>query len=252
PLKTDGKAVETLEKFSIQATIRSQHGVLNVYSPSHAVTLKRVNDREVQIAFDRDQGALDRDFQLFYSTGKDDIGLTAVVHRPVSADKGFFTLLITPRYSLSEQSKLPQDMVLVMDTSGSMRGAKMEQARKALKYCLNQLGAKDRFGVISFATTVNPYEEKLLDAGSEQVARARKWVDELEATGGTAIQPALEAALKLRPRETDRPFTIVFFTDGQPTIGETDCEKIFKNIVARNTANTRIFTFGVGDDVNAT
>src|SRR4051812_16686997 len=60
PLKTDGKAVETLEKFSISATIKSQHGVLNVYSPSHAVTLKRVNDREVQIAFDKDQGALDR------------------------------------------------------------------------------------------------------------------------------------------------------------------------------------------------
>src|SRR5947208_2902470 len=92
PLKTDGKAVETLEKFSISATIKSQHGVLNVYSPSHAVTLKRTNDKEVQIAFDKDQGALDRDFQMFYSTGKDDIGLTALVHRPISTEKGFFTL----------------------------------------------------------------------------------------------------------------------------------------------------------------
>src|SRR5207248_8223495 len=64
-------------------------------------------------------------------------------------------------------------------------------------------------------------------------------------------QPALEAALKFRPQGTDRPFTIVFFTDGQPTIGETDVEKIYRHIVARNTANTRIFTFGVGDDVNA-
>ncbi len=251
PLKTDGKAVETLEKFSVSATIKSQHGVLNVYSPSHSISLKRINDKEVQIGFDKDQGALDRDFQLFYSTGKDDMGLTALVHRPISTDKGFFTLLVTPRHSLGERSKLPQDMVLVMDTSGSMRGPKMEQARKALTYCLNQLGPRDRFGLISFATTVNPYEEKLLDASSEQVRKARKWVDELEATGGTAIQPALEAALKLRPSGTDRPFTIVFFTDGQPTIGETDSDKVFKNIVARNTANTRIFTFGVGDDVNA-
>src|SRR6185369_17166398 len=108
-----------------------------------------------------------------------------------SGDKGYFTLLVTPRLSLGEKNKIPQDLVLVMDTSGSMRGPKMEQARKALKYCLNQLGPKDRFGLISFATTVNPYEEKLLDASSEQVNKARKWVDELEATGGTAIQPAL-------------------------------------------------------------
>ncbi len=252
PLKTDGKAVQTLEKFSIDATVKSQHGVLSVYSPSHAVTLKRVNDREVQVGFDKEQGALDRDFQMFYSTGKDDIGLTSLVHRPLAGDKGFFTLLITPRMSLGEKNKLPQDLVFVMDTSGSMRlGGKIEQARKALKYCLGQLGPKDRFGLVSFATTVNPYEEKLLDASQEQVNKARKWVDELEATGGTAIQAALEAALKLRPRDTDRPFTVVFFTDGQPTIGETDSDKIFKNVVARNTSNTRIFTFGVGDDVNA-
>src|SRR5262245_19919711 len=252
PLKTDGKAIETLEKFSISATVKSQHGVLKVYSPSHGITMKRVSDKEVNVGFEKDQGVLDRDFQLYYSTGKDDIGLTALAHRPLSGDKGFFTLLISPRLSMGEKNRIPQDMVFVMDTSGSMRiGKKMEQAQKALKYCLNQLHSKDRFTLISFATTVNPYEEKLLDASSEQLRKAKKWVDELEATGGTAIQPALEAALKLRPNDADRPFTIVFFTDGQPTIGETDSDKIFKNIVAKNTANTRIFTFGVGDDVNA-
>ncbi len=70
PLKTDGRAVETLEKFSIQATVKSQHGLTNVYSPSHALTLKRISDKEVIVSFDKDQGALDRDFQLFYSTGQ--------------------------------------------------------------------------------------------------------------------------------------------------------------------------------------
>src|SRR5207248_5757486 len=63
---------------------------------------------------------------------------------------------------------------------------------------------------------------------------------------------ALAAALEYRPADEGRSFTVVFFTDGQPTIGETNVEKIVKNTLARNTANTRIFTFGVGDDVNAT
>src|SRR5262249_30777124 len=157
-----------------------------------------------------------------------------LTHRPISADKGFFTLLIDPRHSMGDKNRIPQDMVLVMDTSGSMRGIKMEQARKALKYCLNQLHKDDRFGVIRFATTVEPYEEKLLDCSKEQIDKALKWVDDLDATGGTAIQPALEAALKMRPKDTDRPFTLVFFTDGQPTFGETNPDKIFENITKQN------------------
>jgi Ca-activated chloride channel family protein len=147
---------------------------------------------------------------------------------------------------------VPRDLVLVLDTSGSMRGPKMEQARKALTYCLDNLGPQDRFGLLHFATTVNRYEDKLLEASAEQVARARKWVQELEATGGTAINDALASALELRSADAGRSFTVVFFTDGQPTIGETEPEKIFKRAAAGNTANTRIFTFGVGDDVNAT
>jgi Ca-activated chloride channel family protein len=133
-----------------------------------------------------------------------------------------------------------------------MRGAKMEQARKALKYCLDTLGAKDRFALLNFATTVTRYEEHLLEASPEAITRAKKWVEELEATGGTAIDEALASALALRGSDEGRSFTVVFFTDGQPTIGETNPEKILAHTQARNSANTRIFTFGVGDDVNAT
>ena len=92
----------------------------------------------------------------------------------------------------------------------------------------------------------------MLDADSEQIAEAEKWVQKLEATGGTAINDALAAALDYRTDDKGRSFTIVFFTDGQPTIGETSTDRILQNIAAKNTANTRIFTFGVGDDVNAT
>jgi Ca-activated chloride channel family protein len=252
PLKTDGKSTRTLESFSITATIKSQHNVTNVYSPTHAITLKRVNDKEVDVTFDRNQGLLDKDFQLFYATGDKDVGLTALAHRPVSSEKGYFTLLITPRVEIPKEYQVPRDLVLVLDTSGSMRGPKMEQARKALKYVLDNLSSRDRFGLINFATTVNRYEDKLLEASSEQIARAKKWVEELDASGGTAINDALASALELRTKDEGRSFTVVFFTDGQPTIGETDPEKILRNTISRNTANTRIFTFGVGDDVNAT
>src|SRR5262249_54971090 len=143
PLKTDGKAITTLEKFEIAATVKSQHGVSNVYSPSHSLTVKRKSEKEVEVGWDKAGGGLDRDFQLFYSAGKDDIGMTMLAHRPISADPGYFTLLITPRVDIAEKYRVPRDLVLVLDTSGSMRGPKMDQARKALKYCLNNLHQKD-------------------------------------------------------------------------------------------------------------
>jgi Ca-activated chloride channel family protein len=252
PLKTNGKATSTLEEFALSAVIKSEHNVTNVYSPTHSVSLKRASDKEVTVTFDQNQALLDKDFQLFYATGDNDVGLTALTHRPLRGEKGFFTLLISPRLEMSRRYQVPRDLILVLDTSGSMRGVKMEQARKALKYCLDNLGTQDRFGLINFATTVNRYEDKLLAANEEQIAKAKKWVEELEATGGTAINDALASALELRSQDEGRSFTVVFFTDGQPTIGETDSGRIIKNTLAKNTANTRIFTFGVGDDVNAT
>jgi Ca-activated chloride channel family protein len=106
--------------------------------------------------------------------------------------------------------------------------------------------------MINFATTVNRYRENLTDANGEQLVAARKWVDKLDANGATAIDDALKSALDFRTNDKGRTFTIMFFTDGEPTIGERHPEKILKNFAARNTANTRVFTFGVGDDVNAT
>jgi Ca-activated chloride channel family protein len=252
PLKTDGKATRTLEKFSIQATIKSQHPVQNVYSPTHAITLNRASDREVGVRFDREQALLDKDFLLYYAVGDQDVGLTTLTQRPISSEAGFVLMLLSPRVELSKSQAIPRDMVMVLDTSGSMRGVKMEQAKKALKYCLANLESQDRFALINFATTVNRYRDGLVEASKEQLEQGRQWVDRLEATGGTAIDDALKAALELRSSDAGRSFTMVFFTDGCPTVGETNPDKILKNVAAKNTANTRIFTFGVGDDVNAT
>jgi Ca-activated chloride channel family protein len=253
PLKTDGKAVSTLEKFSLNLTLRSQHLLQNIYSPSHAITITRPNDRQANVTFEKDQAVLDKDFQLFYTAGGKDVGLTTIAHRPSPGQNGYFMFLISPRAELSKSQQAPRDFVFVLDTSGSMRGKRMDQAKNALKYCLKNLTDKDRFTIVNFATTVNHYANQLLTGDADETDKARRWVDMLEPTGGTAINDALTAALELRPKTDDgRTFTIVFFTDGRPTIGETNPDKILKTALTKNTANTRIFTFGVGDDVNAT
>ena len=147
---------------------------------------------------------------------------------------------------------MPRDLVLVLDTSGSMSEVKMAQAKKALKYCLAQLEPEDRFGVIRFCTGVAKYSDALVAVDADQLGAG-------EQVGGRPAGRRRHRHLagpRRRPRtcaakDAGRSFTVVFFTDGQPTVDETDPDKIVKNVTAKNTANTRIFTFGVGDDVNA-
>lgn len=251
PLKTDGKGTKTLEDFSVKAKIKSQHPIQNVYSPTHAIALSRNGDKEVAMSFERSQAVLDKDFQLFYSVGNKEIGITPLVHRPVSAEDGYFLLLISPQLEIAKEKIIPRDLILVLDTSGSMDVVKMEQGKKALKNCLGNLNAGDRFAVVTFSTNVRKYRDTLVEANTEQVDNAKKWVDGLKAGGGTAIQAALDSAMELRGSDEGRSFTVVFFTDGQPTIGEMKPERIVKNVADKNSKNTRIFTFGVGDDVNA-
>lgn len=250
PLKTDGKATRTLEEFSVKVTIKSQAGVQNVYSPTHAVTVHRKGDKEVAVEFERNQGLLDKDFQLFYGTGAGDIGLTPLLYKPVTSEDGYVMLLVSPQLDAAKL-RTPRDLVLVLDTSSSMSELKMQQAKKAAKYCLGQLGDGDRFAVVKFSTTVDSYRDALVPADRDHRERANKWVDDLRTSGGTAIWPALEKALGFRTTDPGRAFTVVFLTDGQPTVDETNPDRIVKNVAAKNAANTRIFTFGVGDDVNA-
>jgi Ca-activated chloride channel family protein len=251
PLRTEGKAASTLEKFALNVRLKSQHPITNVYSPSHAITMRRPSEREAVIGFEKSEANLDHDFQLFFQPAGKDIGLTSLLQRPDPGQPGYFLLLVAPRLELSRSQQVPRDMVFVVDTSGSMRGKRMTQACHALKYCLANLTPGDRFGVLNFATTVNRYAEQLQPATTDNLARARKWVDALESTGGTAIDDALRSALEMRESDPTRTFTVVFFTDGRPTIGETNAERILQNVAKRNSASTRIFTFGVGDDVNA-
>jgi len=251
PLRAESAVARTLEDFSITATIKSQHAVQNVYSPTHAIDIKRKNDREASITFDRNQGLLDKDFQLFYSLGKKDVGLTMLTQRPAGADKGYFLMLVSPNVEMPKDYEQPRDVILVLDTSTSMKGAKIEQAKKAMKYCLGNLGAKDRFALVRFSADVTKYQDKFEDVNKDSIAKGQKWVDDLQLVSGTNINDGLTTALDMRTDDMSRTFTVIFFTDGMPSKSETNPEKILKNVQAKNSANTRIFSFGVGDDVNA-
>ncbi len=252
PLETNRESASTLEEFRITANLKSQQPINNIYSPSHEIQITRINDHEAKIQFEDSAVRLDRDFQIFFTSNTDDIGITALQHRPVVDEDGYVMFLMSPRAELSKSQKVPRDIVFVIDTSGSMRtDDKMNQAKQALKHCLSNLSSDDRFAVINFASTVNNYRDQLVAASESHIQNSKKWVDNLFPSGGTAIHSALMSALKMRSNDKGRMFTVAFFTDGQPTIGETGTNKILADLQKQNSINTRVFSFGLGNDLNA-
>ncbi len=252
PMSASNNAVLASQgKFSLSVRLQSQHPLQNIYSPSHTVATTRANDREATVVLSKEQAVNDKDFRLYYTISANDVGLSVLTYRPSTAENGYFMLLVSPREELARAKQLPRDMVFLLDTSTSMRGQRITQARNALKYLLRNLSADDQFAVIHFNSDVHHYNKTLQPAAKENLDPALRWVDALNLASGTNINAALLAALDMRPKDASRTFTIAFFTDGQPTVGVKDWPAILQNVTERNTGNTRIFTFGVGDDVNA-
>ncbi|HOJ39608.1 MAG TPA: VWA domain-containing protein, partial [bacterium] len=141
------------------------------------------------------------------------------------------------------------DLIFVVDTSGSMAGKKLEQLKKALLFCLDNLASQDRFNLIRLSTEAEALWPSLQTVSKTSVEKTRQMVEDFKAIGGTNIEAALSLALKEKQDQT-RPCLIVFLTDGRPTVGETDTGRIIDKLKQANTGNRRIFTFGIGHDVN--
>jgi Ca-activated chloride channel family protein len=249
PLRVGEKASKTLEDFTVAVRIRSGTKIKTVYSPTHEIGVARPSDNEAVAGLETRGALLDRDFHLFYTLSDKDFGLTLMTYRPESDKPGMFLILISPRSEVNADQRPLRDVILVLDTSGSMKGEKIEQAKKALKFCIDNLDRRDRFAIIQFSTMAQPFAQGWTDATDENRKKAREWIDQFEAAGGTNIGEALQKAFAL-PLQDARPATVLFITDGRPTVDITDTEALMKLVKEGNKKNLRIFTFGVGDDVN--
>ncbi len=247
PLNTEKFSSRPLEHVSIDVTIEDRLPITSVFSPSHDVDVPEKLGTSVRLGWEARDVKPDRDFLLYWRPTQKDVGLTLVSHR---VDKeGTFLLVLSPSPE-ADTTAIPKDVVFVMDTSGSMAGKKIEQARGALRYCLRSLGPEDRFGIVPFATEPRPFRKTLAPANAETRSQAETFVSRLEARGGTAIDDALRTALgMLAGGDSTRPRMVLFVTDGLPTIGEIDPERILKR-AGKVAGSTRLFVFGIGDDVN--
>lgn len=250
PLGT-GRQIAQIGTVAGRVELESKEPLRNVYSPTHAIDVKRNTDRRSLVSFESESGKEPQDFQLFYTISKEDFGLTLLTHRE-PGKQGYFLLMISPKDDWTDQEYSAKDVVFVVDTSGSMAGdGKMEKARAALLYGVRILRPQDRFNIISFAGEEHLMEARLIAADEKGRARGEAFVKGLKPVGGTNINQSLLASLsQFSEMDRERPKMLVFMTDGLPTVDETNVSKIIENVRRATSPGVRLFTFGVGYDVN--
>jgi len=248
PLRSARPEAGTIGNVALRVKVEQADGIKTIYSPTHQVDVKRDGDHKATLGFEQANLNPERDFQLYFSVSRKDVGLSVVTHKP-AGEAGYFLLTAAPKVEVTEAEVAAKSILFVIDTSGSMQGDKIRQAQGALRYCVNSLKPKDSFGIITFATEPASFRDNLLPASKDNVQAALAFIDKIEARGGTAIHDALLLALKTIKGAKGVPM-VVFLTDGLPTIGETNVEAILKNVTGANDSKSRVFVFGVGHDVN--
>jgi len=249
PLNTDKFSAKPVKNVSIKLDLETKRPLKSIYSPSHKVEIKRSGGNKAVVGYEARDVQPDADFQIFFAQEQDDIGLNLLTYR-TSGEDGYFVLLASPGAEVKNTKVIPKDVMFVLDTSGSMAGAKLEQAKKALAFCVENLNDGDRFEVLRFATEVEPLFDKMMEVAKESRAKAQTFIKDLKPLGGTAIDDALKKALALRPEKGDRPYLVIFLTDGRPTVGNTREDDIVANVTRASQGNVRVFCFGIGHDVN--
>jgi len=250
PLRCAARTAGRIGQFVLQVSLKSTLPLTSVFCPTHRCEVIQKDDHHATVTMEVSDFVPERDFALYYQRKDAAFGLSVLAHR-TAGENGYFLMRLSPRIEYGAQAALPKDIVFVIDTSGSMAGGKLEQVKRSLKYCIQTLGPEDRFNILTFSTSVRPFREAMSPADADFKQAAVDFTDKMQATGGTNINNALTDALALDSGSADRPFMVVFMTDGLPTVDVTDPAQILRNVTEANRRSARVFVLGVGSDVNA-
>lgn len=237
-------------QISVDIEVRTTDRLRALYAPYHTLNVTRHGPQHASATYYGYERCTDFPVTLLLSTGDEPIRLDLLPFRYGEDEMGTLMALLTPDETLDSTQAVPRDIVLAIDHSGSMEGEKIEQARNALNAVIDGLSPADSFSIVSFHQGVSTSTETLVEAAPDAVAHAHGFVDALVADGGTNIYDALETAFAAFPLGTGNPRYIVLLTDGQPTEGIVDVDPILEMARLRNEIGARIFTFGIGHDVN--
>ncbi|MCC6678781.1 MAG: VWA domain-containing protein [Phycisphaerales bacterium] len=243
--------------WSYTIAINAQRPISTVYSPSHELITTRTGPGAFTVKVGgpaNTPGSL-RLSCLMDTKGQDGLTSTVLTYPDPTAGPGgggYFLVLaaLPPDTKAKEAPSIKREVTLVIDRSGSMRGEKIEQARAAALQVVEGLNDGEFFNIVDYSDQVASFAPKPVVKNADSIRQARAYISALQAVGGTNLHDALMEALRPAPCEGCLPL-VLFLTDGLPTVGQTREIDIRENAAKVNTHNRRIFSFGVGYDVNA-
>ena len=241
----------TATPWKISVRVQSKSAISAVYSPSHQVAVERAAPEQALVRVAGESKLEPGPFRLSYLVEGNGLTASLLAYPDPRIGGGYFLLLAgVPAGARATGPAIKREVTLVIDRSGSMQGEKIEQARSAALQVVEGLEEGEAFNIIDYSDSVARFATHPVIKSKETMGQARTYIRRLRAEGSTNIHDALVEAM--RQPNTDRmlPLTI-FLTDGLPTAGETRETAIRNAVVAANTHKRRIFTFGVGFDVNA-
>ena len=261
-LKADGNRIDYVlprsESFeasqipwSISLRLSASAPISGVYSPSHQVSVEHPDKQQTLVRTVGQPILEPGPFRLSYLADSSSVTASLLAYPDARVGGGYFLLLAgVPAGLQQKESAMKREVTLVLDRSGSMQGEKIEQARAAALQVLEGLEHGEAFNIIDYSDSVEMFAKGPVIKEPATMRQARDYIKRIKADGSTNIHDALIEAMRQSPTAGMLPLTI-FLTDGLPTSGETRESAIRKAVIEANAHKRRIFSFGVGYDLNA-
>jgi Ca-activated chloride channel family protein len=235
----------TINPVSLSVSLNPGLPVAKVESPYHPIIVIPDADGGYQISLREDAVPADRDFQLVWHPAPRTEPMATIFTERKNGETYALLMLSPPTQQDEKAPRIPRDLTFIIDTSGSMAGPSIEQAKVSLAAALERLTMQDRFNIIQFNNTVRSLFSGLEPVTTATIKKAIRYAESLSADGGTEMLPALRHALKSR-QEASRIQQIVLLTDGQ--IGNE--EELFE-LLHHRLGTRRLFTIGIGAAPNS-
>lgn len=242
----------------IRVELNTGFAAQQLQSNSHQITVQSTDDSHHRIQLSQGFEPMDRDFNLQWQQNNPETVPSLYVETRIptadtsepsidntATDENYLLLSVIPTASQYTQHVMPKDLSFIIDTSGSMGGEPIRQAKAALQQGLDRLGPKDNFNIIEFNSVHSTLFDSSQPANSQNLALARQFVDSLVADGGTEMKPALLAALRHPASSAEHLKQVVFITDG--AVGN---ESELSRVVHQFLGEARLFSVAIGSAPN--
>jgi len=235
---------EKINPVSINIELDAGFPLQNISSPYHRIVTQQ-NNTITTIELAAGVTPSDRDFELRWSPQINHIPKAAVFNEIVNGEHYQMIMLIPPANNAHNNQPLAREVTFIIDTSGSMNGTSMSQAKQALLIALERLRLHDKFNIIEFNSVTQSLFSHAQFASFENVLTAKQFINQLQAEGGTEMAPALKLALK-NAADENYVHQVIFLTDG--SVGN---ETALFNIIHNRLGQRRLFTVGIGSAPNS-